>query len=84
MRGAKGVYQALPVLVSRIRSSLGLTDRDRALLLRGCGLLCVAATTLCVTERDNQEVQETLASEEQYKQETQRSTRSGASRSRAR
>jgi len=36
--------------------------------------VCVAATTLCVTERDNQEVQETLASEEQYKQGTQRST----------
>jgi len=31
----------------------------------------VAATTLCVTERDNQEVQETPASEEQYKQGTQ-------------
>ena len=31
-------------------------------------------TTLCVTEGDNQEVQETLASEEQYKQGTQRST----------
>jgi len=33
--------------------------------------VCVAATTLCATERDNQEVQETLASEEQYKQGTQ-------------
>ena len=33
--------------------------------------MCVAATTLCVTERDNQEVQDTLASEEQYKQRTQ-------------
>ena len=33
--------------------------------------VCVAATTLCVTERDNQEVQDTLASEEQYKQRTQ-------------
>ena len=33
--------------------------------------MCVTATTLCVTERDNQEVQETLASEEQYKQGTQ-------------
>jgi len=36
--------------------------------------MCVAATTLCVTERDNQEVQETLPSEEQYRQGTQRST----------
>jgi len=33
--------------------------------------VCVTATTLCVTERDNQEVQETLASEEQYKRGTQ-------------
>jgi len=33
--------------------------------------VCVAATTLCVTDRDNQEVQETLASEKQYKQGTQ-------------
>ena len=37
--------------------------------------MCVAATTLCVTERDNQEVQETLESEEQYKQGTQLGTR---------
>ena len=33
--------------------------------------MCVAATTLCVTERDNQEIQETIASEEQYKRRTQ-------------
>jgi len=33
--------------------------------------VCVAATTLCVTETDNQEVQETLASEAQYKRGTQ-------------
>ena len=29
--------------------------------------MCVTTTTLCVTERDNQEVQKTLASKEQYK-----------------
>jgi len=58
VRGARGVYQALRVLVSRIRSSQSIT-------VEGCGLLGVTATTLCVTERDNQEVQETLASEEQ-------------------
>jgi len=46
------------------------TDRQ-SITTEGCGLLCVSDTTLCVTERDNQEVQETLGSEEQYKQGTQ-------------
>jgi len=61
-------------------TSPGITDQKlprtdwQSITVEGCGLLCVATTTLCVTERDNQEVQEILASEEQYKQGTQLST----------
>jgi len=33
--------------------------------------VCVAASTLCVAERDKQEVQETLASEQEYRRGTQ-------------
>ena len=58
-------------------NSPGITDQKltrtdwQSITVDGCGLLCVAATTLCVTEGDNHEVQKTLASEEQYKQGTQ-------------
>jgi len=54
--GAKGVYQALPVLEWRVGSSPGLAGR--ASLLRVAGSVCVAATTLCVTEENNQQAQE--------------------------
>jgi len=60
--------------------SPGITDQKltrtdwQSITVEGCRLLCVAATTLCVIERDNQEVQETLASKEQYKQGTQLGT----------
>jgi len=79
----KGVYQALPVVVWEAPKDW-LTEHY-CWGLRAT--VCVAASTLCVTERDNQEVQKTLASEEQYKREMQLNasgTRSGASRSRAR
>jgi len=49
VRGAKGVYQALPVLVSQIRSSLGLTDR--VLLLRVAGY-CVLLRLHSVWQRE--------------------------------
>jgi len=61
-------------------TSPGITDQKfprtdwQSITVEGCGLLCVAATTLCVIERDNREVQETLASEKQYNQGTQLGT----------
>ena len=57
MKGAKGCTRRYQSWCDRLEAPKDWLAAGRALLLRVVGSVCVAATTLCVTERDNQQAQ---------------------------